>query len=121
MVIKFLSEVRKAVHEQRNSTKTENIYRKIPSRNWSDEGSMKILELKNWIEKFSNGKDQVKGTDVLLSCNLYSINLSLFTSHIGHRIDHIVFRAVWVIPWHHDSMIFVVWALIPILNILIRY
>ena len=33
MVIKFLSEVRKAVHEQRNSTKTENIYRQIPSRN----------------------------------------------------------------------------------------
>lgn len=33
MVMKFLSEVRKAVHEQRNATKTENIYRKIPSRN----------------------------------------------------------------------------------------
>ena len=121
MVIKFLSEVRKAVHEQRNATKTENIYGKIPSRNWSNEGLMKILELKNWIEKFSNGKDQVKETDVLLSCNLYSINLSLFTSHIGHGIDHIVFRVVWVIPWHRDSMTFVAWALIPILNILIRY
>ena len=36
----------------------------------------------------------MKETDVLLSCNLYSINLSLFTSHIGHGIDHIVFRVV---------------------------